>query len=75
MFYQKQLRYETGMARRRRRKSSREDLLPEDRRDWAKEIWADRAEVANLPSGAWMLREAAKVLGLAEDVVDEVLRP
>jgi hypothetical protein len=63
------------MARRRGRKSSTEDLLPEDRRDWAKEIWADRAEVARLPSGAWMLREAAKVLRLAEDVEDEVLRP
>jgi hypothetical protein len=63
------------MARRRGRKSHLEDLLPEDRRDWAREIWADREEVARLPSGAWMLREAAKVLGLAEDVVDEVLQP
>ena len=63
------------MPDRRGRKSSLEDLIPEDRETWAQEIWADRAEVAKLPSGAWMLREAAKVLGLPEETVDEVLRP
>jgi hypothetical protein len=62
------------MARRRGRKSHLEDLLPEDRRDWTREIWADREDVARLPYGAWMLREAARVLGLSEDVVDAVLR-
>ena len=41
---------------------------------WAREIWADRAEIAKLPAGAWMLREAAKVLGLSEEAVDEMLR-
>lgn len=62
------------MPDRRGRKSSLEDLIPADRKTWAREIWTDRAEVAKLPSGAWMLREAAKVLGLAEEAVDEVLR-
>ena len=62
------------MPDRRGRKSSLEDLIPEDRETWAREIWADRAEVAKLPSGAWMLREAAKTLGLSEEKVDEVLR-
>ena len=54
-------------------KSSIEGLLPEDRRAWAVEIWADRFEVAKLPSGPWMLREAARTLGLGEEVVDELL--
>ena len=52
-----------------------ESLIPEDRQAWAQETWADRDEVAKMPSGAWMLREAAKVLGLPEETVDEVLRP
>ena len=52
-----------------------EVVIPEDRETWAREIWADRDEVAKLPSGAWLLGEAAKVLGLAEEAVDEVLRP
>ena len=63
------------MPDRRGRKSSLEDLIPEDRQTWARKIWADRNEVAKLHTGAWMLREAAKVLGLAEEAVDEVLRP
>jgi len=62
------------MPDRRGRKGSVEDLLPEDRVAWARETWADRNEVARLPSGAWMLREAAKVLGLPEEAVDELLR-
>ena len=62
------------MPDRRGRKGSTEDLLPEDRLTWAKDIWADREEVAKLFSGAWMLREAAKVLGLSEEEVDAVLR-
>ncbi|WP_413718772.1 hypothetical protein [Silicimonas sp. MF1-12-2] len=41
---------------------------------WARGIWADRAEIAKLRAGAWMLREVAKVLGLSEEAVDEVLR-
>ena len=63
------------MADRRGRKGHSEDLLPDDRMTWAQQTWAERDEVAKLPSGAWLLREAAKVLGLAEEVVDEVLRP
>ena len=62
------------MPDRRGRKGSLEDLLPEDKTAWARDIWADRQEVSNLPSGAWMLREAAKELGLPEEAVDEVLR-
>ncbi len=62
------------MPDRRGRKASLEDLIPEDRVSWAREIWADRAEVAKLASGAWMLREAAKLLGLPEETVDEALK-
>ncbi|MEQ9036948.1 MAG: hypothetical protein RIE24_01165 [Silicimonas sp.] len=62
------------MPDRRGRKASIEDLLPEDRVPWARDIWADRDEVAKLQSGAWMLREAVKVMGLAEEAVDEALR-
>ena len=58
----------------RGRKASLEDLIPDDRVTWAREFWADREEVAKLSSGAWMLREAAKILGLSEEAVDEVLR-
>ena len=47
---------------------------PRRPRAWARETWADRNEVARLPSGAWMLREAAKVPGLPEEAVDELLR-
>ena len=47
----------------RGRKGSSEDLLPKNRRAWALDIWADREEVAKLPLGAWLLREAAKELG------------
>lgn len=63
------------MPDRRGRKSDLDELLPEDRQAWARAIWADRTEVAQLPSGAWLLREAAKVLGLDEEAVDEMLRP
>jgi len=63
------------MPDRRGRKGSIKDLLPEDRPTWAREIWADRFEVAKLSSGPWMLREAAKTLGLPEEAVDNVLRP
>lgn len=62
------------MPDRRGRKASIESLIPDDRRAWAEEIWADRDEVTKLPSGAWMLREAAKVLGLSEEAVDEMLK-
>ena len=62
------------MPDRRGRKASVGSLIPEDRETWAREIWADRAEVAKLPSGAWMLREAAKVLSLPEEAVDDLLR-
>ncbi len=41
---------------------------------WAREKWADSVEVAKLPSGVWMLREAVKGLGLPLETVDLVLR-
>ena len=62
------------MARRMGQKGRSEDLLPKDRVAWAKEVWADREEVAELPGGAWMLREAARELGLPEEAVDDVLK-
>ena len=65
------------MTRRRGRKGRKgrsEDLLPKDRVAWANEVWADREEVAKLPGGAWMLREAAQALDLPEEAVDELLR-
>jgi hypothetical protein len=62
------------MPDRRGRKGSVEDLLPKDRTSWAREIWADREEVVKSDNGAWMLREAAKVLRLPEEAVDEILR-
>ena len=75
MFYHTLIQKRTDMPDRRGRRASLEDILPEDRRGWAKEVWANREEVAKLNSGAWMLREAAKELGLSEEAVDEVLRP
>ena len=63
------------MPDRRGRNASLEDLLPQDPLAWARDTWADRHEVAKLPSGSWMLREAAKVLGLPEEVVHEALSP
>ena len=62
------------MPDRRGRKGSVENLLPDNRVAWAREIWADREEVAKSPSGPWMLREAGKVLELTEEVVDTVLK-
>ncbi|WP_413717127.1 hypothetical protein [Silicimonas sp. MF1-12-2] len=62
------------MPDRRGRKASIESLIPDDRVPWAREVWAGRAQIAKLPAGAWMLREAAKVMGPDEEAVDEVLR-
>ena len=62
------------MPDRRGRKGRSEDLIPKNRVRWAKEIWADREACAQEDAGAWMLREAAKVLGLPEEAVDDVLR-
>jgi len=62
------------MPDRRGRKGSDDNLLPADRVPWAREVWADREEVAKLSTGPWMLREAAKVLGLPEEAVDELSR-
>lgn len=59
---------------RRRPRGSIEDLLPEDRVTWAREIWAERYEVNKLESGAWMLREAGKALGVDEEEIDRVIR-
>lgn len=62
------------MPDRHGRRARLEDLLPADRLPWARAIWADREEVAKSPNGPWMLREAAKALGLPEEAVDAVLR-
>jgi hypothetical protein len=62
------------MPDRRGRKVSVEDLLPADRVRWAREIWAERDEVAKSDNGPWMLRKAAKALGLPEETVDAGLR-
>ncbi|MBT8458191.1 MAG: hypothetical protein KJN60_00805 [Boseongicola sp.] len=61
------------MPDRRGRKGSVEALLPSDRVAWAREIWRDRGTVATSASGIWMLREAAKILGLPEEAADDVL--
>ena len=61
------------MTPRRSHKGRSEDLLPKDRVAWARNLWNDRLEVAKLPGGAWMLREAARVLELPEEAVDELL--
>jgi hypothetical protein len=63
------------MPDRRGRKGHSEDMLPKDRVRWAREIWADREACAKTDAGVWMLREAAKALGLPEEAVDELLRP
>ena len=61
------------MTRRRSNKGRSEDLLPEDRVAWARDVWEDRQDVAKLPGGAWILREAARALDLPEEAVDELL--
>ena len=61
------------MPDRRGKRGSMEDLLPDDRVVWARQVWSDRYELAALPTGDWMLREAAKALGLDEEVVDDLL--
>lgn len=60
------------MGRRRQRGRSL-DLIPEDRAAWAASIWEDREEVARTEVGAWMLREAAAILGQPEEAVDALL--
>ena len=46
----------------RGRKGSDELLLPKKgRAEWAREKWQDRAEIAALPHGAWMLREPVPI--------------
>lgn len=50
-----------------------EDLMPKNGMRWAREIWTERKACAKTDAGAWMLREAAKVLGLPEEAVDELL--
>ncbi|MCG6883292.1 MAG: hypothetical protein LJE62_06005 [Silicimonas sp.] len=62
------------MPDRRGRKANLESLLPDDRAVWARETWTDREEIAKLPSGAGMLREAAKVLALPDLAVYAALR-
>ena len=62
------------MTRRGRRGRSA-DFLPDDRLAWAEAIWTDREEVARLPAGPWMLREAAAILGEPEEAVDALLAP
>ena len=62
------------MPDRRGQKACSDDLLPKDRVAWARSLWAEKVDVARSESGCWMLREAAKALGLPEEAVDEVLR-
>ena len=61
------------MADKRGRKGRSEDLIPEERVSWTRETWGDREVVAKLPGGTWMLREAAAILGLPEEAVDNLL--
>ena len=49
-------------------------MLQKDRVRWAKEKSADRKAGAKTDTGIWMLREAAKALGLPEETVDVLLR-
>jgi hypothetical protein len=74
MFYSNADAKETDMPDRRGRKGSVENLFPADRLPWARAIMAERDKVAESDNGPWMLREAAKALGLPEEAVDEVLR-
>jgi hypothetical protein len=74
MFYSWNRNKETAMPDRRGHKGSVDDLLPKDLIPWARDIWADREEVAKSDNGPWMLREAPKALGLAEETADELLR-
>lgn len=62
------------MPDRRGRRGRSEDLLPNDRVRWAQEVWADRGDCARTAAGIWMLREAARVLGLPDEIVDELIR-
>ena len=62
------------MPDRRDRGGNSDSLIPEDKRAWALEVWADRDEVARLPGVSWMLREAAKELGIPDEYVDVLLR-
>ncbi|WP_316653252.1 hypothetical protein [Ovoidimarina sediminis] len=62
--------------------TSQKDTIPQNSfprtyksKGLGRETWADREEVAKWPAGAWMLREAAKVLGVPEEAVDKLLRP
>ena len=61
------------MSDRRGRRGSISDLLPTDI-DWCRKTWADRAHVAKLDGGAWMLRHCADQLGIDQSVVDELIR-
>jgi hypothetical protein len=74
LFYHNIACEETIMPDRRRRIGRLGDLLPENLWAWAQTIWFDIGEVAKLPSGTWILRAAAKELGLPEEAVDKVLR-
>lgn len=62
------------MPDRRGRKCRSSDLIPDERIQWAEEIWVDPRATLTSTGGVWMLREAAKILGLPEEAVDEVLR-
>ena len=63
------------MPDRRGRKASADVRLPIEKRiAWAARTWRDRADISGLPSGDWMIREAARILGLPEEAVDETLR-
>ena len=60
---------------RRRRRASLEGLLPEDRLPWAKGIWLDREAIAKEHSGAWLLREAGKLVCIQSGVEERDYTP
>lgn len=65
---------EAHLPHRRGRRGRSSALIPDDRTQWAKEIWADPAAALASTGGVWMFREAAQILGLPEEAVDEVMR-
>ncbi len=60
------------MSRKRGTGGRSEDLLPENRIEWAKDIWTDKDSFAQVPGGAWLIREAAKARSLPDEAVDEL---
>ena len=63
---------QTNMPDRRGSQGSVDDLLPDDF-EWARAVWADREAIARLHGGPWMLRHAAKLLGMDQGEVDSLM--